>query len=331
MKGLRVATGAKRAKAEARRAAARRRNRRRRAIGGAVAAAIVVTAVGFAIAADRRSGPPRPVERLADIHGVAIPPWASENIYVATHAGLVRIGVDGEWWEISESRYDFMGFTANPAREGVFLTSGHPGSGSRTPNPIGVMESQDGGVTWESVSLRGEVDFHAMAASADGDVVYGWQAHGVLHRSADGGRTWDTPAGPTLQEAGGVTSFAVSPADADEVLAATRAGLWRSQDGGATWDSVHGGAVTAVAYDSSDPARVIAYAPNDGLVASDDGGEAWTPLGWTAEDDAVGSIAIHPADSRTIVVGTFGADLLLSTDGGATFTALARGGVPERA
>jgi hypothetical protein len=102
---------------------------------------------------------------VIDLTTAALGPVSRVQVgMVATRQGLeggvddvlVRVGADGQWWEISESRYDFMGFTANPAQEGVFLTSGHPGPGSRTPNPIGVMESRDGGVTWESVSLRGE-------------------------------------------------------------------------------------------------------------------------------------------------------------------------------
>lgn len=326
-----MATGTKRAKAEARRAAAQRRTRRRRTVWGVMAVVVVVVAGAFALAADRRSGPPRPAEQFADIHGVAVPAWAPNEIYVATHSGLVRVDPDGEWWEISESRYDFMGFTAVPAQDGVFLTSGHPGPGSRTPNPIGLMASRDGGVTWESVSLRGEVDFHTMAASADGDVVYGWYGGGGLYRSADGGRSWETPPAPALVEAGGAMSLAVSRDDPDHVVAATRTGLWRSTDGGDTWDSVLSGAVTAVTYDPGDAERVVAYATEgEGLVVSEDAGETWTPVGWSAGDDAVGSIAIHPTDTDTMVIGTYGADLLRTTDGGATFTALAREGVPER-
>ena len=85
--------------------------------------------------------------------------------------------------------------------------------------------------------------------------------------------------------------------------------------------------MTAVAFDPADADRVVAFsADGDGLVESRDGGRAWSELGLVIDGDAAGHIAVHPEDPRTLYVGTYGAGLRRTTDGGDTWEALADGG-----
>lgn len=324
-------------RAQERRQAAARRSRFRRAL---VTAGVVV--VGFAVAglvwwtADREPDTDQagqPVEQFMDLHGLQVTPWAPDEVYLATHEGLVRIDADGQWTSVSAEPHDFMGFSAHPAEEGVFYSSGHPAAGSGLANPIGFMVSSDGGVTWSPRSLEGAADFHAMTvAPSDGDVVYGWNGGGQagLYASTDGGSSWDTISEGMLSEVGGALSLAVNPDDPEEVWAATQAGLLASRDAGQTWQPVLSAAVTAVTFDPADSERVLAYAPaNGGLVESADGGQTWTELGLILDGDAAGHIAIHPDDPDTMYVGTYGPNLLETTDGGDSWDTLAESGVPR--
>ncbi|MPY96311.1 MAG: hypothetical protein GEV08_25585 [Acidimicrobiia bacterium] len=274
---------------------------------------------------------PRPVETFMHIHGVEVPAWAPDEVYVSTHQGLIRIGADGEWRFISASDHDFMGFRAHPGEPEVFYSSGHPDLDSGVSNPVGFMVSRDGAVTWEPIALEGAADFHAMAVqSDDGDVVYGWS--GGLHRSADGGQTWEQVPAGTLEQAGGALGLAVHPGDPDELLAATQVGLLRSRDGGRSWEPLLAGVgVTAVEFVPGDTERLVAYVaePAQGLVSSDDGGASWTEVGWALEGDAVGHIAMHPEDPDVVHVGTYGESLYRSGDGGRSFEPLAEAGVPR--
>lgn len=336
-----MATAQPKSKAERvkeRRQAAERRSRSRRAL--ATAAVIVVGLVVVGLVWWTAGGEPasdqagQPVEQFAHVHGLAITPWAPDEVYLATHEGLIRIDADGQWTSVSAQPHDFMGFSAHPAEEGVFYSSGHPAPGTGLANPIGFMVSTDGGVTWSPRSLEGEADFHTMTvAPSDGDVVYGWNGAGQagLYVSTDAGSSWEALTGGMLSEVGGALSLAVHPDDPDQVWAGTQAGLLASRDAGQTWESVLSEGVTAVAFDPADPQRVLAYAPEGGgLVESPDGGQTWTELGLVLDEDAAGHLAVHPQDADILYVGTYGQALLRSTDGGSSWDVLAESGVPQQ-
>lgn len=268
------------------------------------------------------------VEEISHVHGLQIPAWGDGDVYVSTHQGAFRVSADVDWSWISEESHDFMGFAAHPTDDGVLYSSGHPAPGSDLANPIGFMVSTDAGATWQPKSLQGEVDFHTMAVHpTDGDVVYGYDGRRGLLRTDDGGDTWEDIATSTLEQAG-VMSLAVGPGDG-EVYAGTEAGLLRSLDAGTSWESLIEAPVTAVAVDVSDPQRLLAYAVADGqgLLASDDGGGNWEPLGLMLDEDAAGHVAVDPNRPDTVWVGTFDQSLWTTSDGGQQWEQLVEDGV----
>jgi photosystem II stability/assembly factor-like uncharacterized protein len=304
--------------------------------GAAVTLVAAVVVAWVAAGGDDQPVAGAPVEQFSHVHGMAIPAWQPQTVYVSTHEGLIHIDEQG-WSYASGQSHDFMGFAAHPTRPDTLYTSGHPAPGAEIANPVGFMVSTDGGASWQVRSLEGEADFHALAVGAAGNVIYGWDVTGQvgLFRSTDGGRTWAPLAVPAAFVAGGVFALAAHPEDPDLLWAATDAGLLHSRDGAASWETMlSGGPVTAVTTDPSDPERILAYAalPGDGLLESHDGGQTWTPTGWRLEagDDAVGQLAIHPDDPRISYAATFGRDLLRSGDGGRTWQPVARAGTPDQ-
>ena len=320
---------ARREAAETRRQEERRRSRRRRLLwagGAGTAALVVVAAVGWFVTTGEEPGHEAGVEEFTHVHGLAIPAWAPDEPFLATHEGLVAMAPEAEWRVVSEELHDFMGFTAHPTDEGVLYSSGHPAPGSGLANPVGFMASEDGGATWEVRSLEGEVDFHAMTVGARGEVVYGW--FDTLYRSTDEGYTWEQVDAPALAEAQGAAALAGHPEDPDQVWAGTQAGLSRSTDGGENWEPVlERGPVSAVHFDPADPERILAYTAASGLMESTDGGAEWVELGWTLGEDMVGHLAIHPEDPDTVYAGTYGEGVYRSQDGGRTWDPLAEAGV----
>jgi hypothetical protein len=290
------------------------------AVMGLVAVAL------YAIASQKQGS--NTVDRFMHLHGLAVPPWAPDEVYVASHQGLARIDAKGEWSFVSGARHDFMGFQVNPAEEGVMYSSGHPAPGSNFPNPVGFMVSRDAGATWDIVSLAGQVDFHVMTVQrTNGDVIYGHS--GGLARSLDAGRSWERLPGDTAR-LGNVYGLAVHPESADTILAATSGGLWRSRDAGRSWDNlIPQLPVTSVAY-ADDRLWAYAASPDSGLLSSEDEGENWRSTGFFLEgDDAVAYIAPRPGDIENLYVGSFGQNIYETTDGGETWEQLASGGVPE--
>lgn len=313
---------------------ASRLRRRRWLVGGLLAAlAVAATGSGYLLGATRARDAVR-VERLTDVHGLEAPAWADGDVFVSTHSGLVRIAANGGWYEVGDLRHDLMGFRAHPTDAAVLYGSGHPDLRSGLKNPVGFVRSADAGVSWESVALAGQAEFHALAVQAtNGDVLYGFGVDSApgLYRTVDGGATWARVRAEALLDAGGATVLEVDPFDADVVYAGTPRGLLRSVDGGGTWESFafDGVAVTAVRFSAVEPRAILVYVADAevGLTASVDGGDSWAPLGLVVQgSDAVGYIAPSPTDKNTMHVGTYGMDVMVTSDGGDTWTLLAERG-----
>lgn len=154
-------------------------------------------------------------EPITHVHGLMVD--ESGSLRAGTHEGVRVVTTDGKVDAVGPQD-DLMGMTGEPQTMRM-VSSGHPGRGSALPNPIGLIRSEDGGKTWETLSLAGEIDFHALATT--GDFVVGFDGVTGLITSVDGGKTWDQAA------ALGPASLAVV---GDEVWATTEEGLQHSTD-----------------------------------------------------------------------------------------------------
>jgi photosystem II stability/assembly factor-like uncharacterized protein len=204
---------------------------------------------------------------MVHIHGLGINP-SDETLYSATHYGLFRVNAEGEPQRVGELIQDFMGFTVIGSDH--FLASGHPGADSRQQPPhLGLIESTDGGQSWNVLSLKGEADFHALEYRHDR--VYGHDSQSERILVSTDKRTWD--------ERGVIRAIdlSVSPRNPDEMLATTKEGLQRSLNGGATFDAVPG--APPLAYVSWPYAgTLIGVGPQGTIYSSDDKGDTWRSL-----------------------------------------------------
>jgi photosystem II stability/assembly factor-like uncharacterized protein len=188
----------------------------------------------------------------------------------------------------------------------TFLASGHPGSSSDLPGNLGLLESTDGGATWTSLSLMGDVDFHALDAT--GDAVYGADsASGQLFVSTD--RTdWQQQGQIPLAD------LAINPTDGAVVVITTQAGPHISDDSGASFE-VMDGAPVLMLVDWPRPEDLVGITPDGVVHHSADGGSAWAERGKI--DDRAYAMTVGPDGS--VYVATEHA-ILFSSDGGRTFT-----------
>lgn len=158
------------------------------------------------------------LSELSHIHNMVS---NGEEVLIGSHEGIFTPGKDGGWSRLG-NEFDVMALTEV---DGTLLASGHPGKGSNLPDPIGLVSSTDGGQSWNSLSLAGEVDFHLLEAS--GNTIVGVAAnYGALVISSDFGQTWSTLNVPALSD------LAINPSDPSSIVLATDQGLQRSFDGG---------------------------------------------------------------------------------------------------
>ncbi|WP_454853672.1 F510_1955 family glycosylhydrolase [Promicromonospora soli] len=277
------------------------------AVAGLFAVGLVVVGVFLAVRTGPGSGdaggPAAAAQEMEHIHGIGVDP-GDGTVYAGTHYGLFRIA-DGAATRVSEVQ-DYMGFTV--AGPGHFLASGHPGEGQDGPSSVGLIESTDGGETWETLSLSGEADFHALEFRHDR--VYGLNSMtGQLLTSSDK-QSWEE-----LSQAE-VADFAVSPEGPDELVATTEQGLTRSADGGATFEIVESAPVMVFVSWADDGA--LAGVTPDGVVYT-----ALEPDGeWTEGASLGGQPEALTIASGTQIYAAANGAVLASGDGGATFSPL---------
>lgn len=202
---------------------------------------------------------------------------------------------------------DYHSLLVNPADPARLLLGTH----------AGLFESTDGGKNWTAAALAGQ-DAMNLVPTSD-DVV--WTAgHNVLARSNDGGKSWVDvrPDGlPSLD----VHGFARDPSDPDGLYAAVAGkGLYRSQDAGRSFELASdevGPAVFGLAVLAD--GRILAGDTQQGLMASDDGGNSWTLV----ERFAALGLSVNPSDPNIVLAagqGSLSSGILLSRDGGRSWT-----------
>ena len=177
------------------------------------------------------------------------------------------------------------------------------------------------GVTYPSI---GAVDVLALAASADGSVVYAASDSG-MYRSADGGATW------AEQKPGiaGAAAIAVDGGSVNTVYAAvgnfggeTTGGFYKSTDGGYTWSVVPTqphlalGRAGTLSAPSQLPGTI--YSDASSLFRSRDGGVTWIGIG--PHNYNVFSFALAPSDPNVVYTVASDGFLYRSADGGNTWT-----------
>ncbi|MEU5645263.1 F510_1955 family glycosylhydrolase [Streptomyces milbemycinicus] len=243
------------------------------------------------------------VTAVSHIHGLGLDP-SGRRLYIATHEGIYTPDSKGKPKLVGDSKDDFMGFTV--ARDKTFYASGHPTSGADGPGNKGLIKSTDAGRTWESLSLLGESDFHALDYAHN--TVYGYDSTNGLLRTSKDGTTWKN--GATLQ----ALDIAVSPKDADLVLATTEEGVARSTNGGKTFDK---GEQPVMAFLSWKANNALYGIDTSGrLSRSTDAGATWKKLATVPGGQPQ---ALTAVDAEHVLAATQNG-VYESKDGGKTFT-----------
>ena len=210
-----------------------------------------------------------------DVNDLAVHPDDADTAFLSTPAGLYRTAdAGGAWARVATATLTLVYEVAIPSADPQRLYARQYGD---------LYRSTDGGTTW---SLAGTPPSFCGLAAAPGspERLYAracWGAAVSVYRSDDGGTTWFAPSSsftPTLY------SLAVSPANADLVIAAAFEALYRSTDGGATWADLPVGTRYngRPAFDPQDPATL--YVGHwTGLLRSTDGGSSWQDSGCDRE------------------------------------------------
>ena len=247
---------------------------------------------------------------------------ADSTLYMGTNTGLFRIPegaskpekVVGELetpdgsGKVSESLVvRFVG----PDR---MLASGHPSAGAALPPALGLIQSDDAGKTWTSVSELGTADFHAIEPSGEEIVAALFQQSQVLV-SGDDGKSWETRAAPMP-----LVALEVDPENPQRWVGSTERGIFVSDDGGGSWRQRDPTPNVRLAW--SEDGELYRIDPGGPVKVSGDGGETWEDRGSTGGEPQAMTVG---GDGR-VYVALIDGTLKVSDDGGGTFTDQISGG-----
>jgi photosystem II stability/assembly factor-like uncharacterized protein len=185
----------------------------------------------------------------------------------------------------------------------------------------GVFRSTDAGATWRRISPPGDRDLRNVGSlavdPANPEVIYAGTWH-LPWKSEDGGRTW-RPAHAGIIDDSDIFTLTPDRRSPRTLFATACSGIYRSSDAGARWSRLRGIPTSArrTRAFAQDPERPDAlYAGTTaGLWTSGDGGASWRRT--TSPELVVNAIAALPGG--LVLLGTDGAGVLRSTDGGASF------------
>lgn len=206
------------------------------------------------------------------VHGLGVNP-RDNALFIATHTGLFRAAKgESEATRVADRYQDTMGFTV--VGPDHFLGSGHPDAREDLPPFLGLIESTDGGVTWDPVSLFGEQDFHVL--EAQGSRVYGFGADFQTQKLAllvsdDGGETWSERGPPEP-----LIALAIDPRDPDHVVASAERRLYESSDAGESWQRLEG-EPGLLSWPSVE--RLYVATPRGAVQLSEDSAGSWRTAG----------------------------------------------------
>ena len=268
------------------------------------------------------------ITELRHAHGLGYSPDGN-RILISNHYGIA-VYSEGRWSKVPGPELDYMGFVVT--REFIF-SSGHAAGSRGAANPLGLMRSGDGGQSWTTLGLAGQVEFHLVAAGylTNAVYVYNTEPNSAMPRAGlyrmMGHRLvgWRGAAGRGLRgEPGMLTAH---PTEAAMLAAATTAGLFLSRDAGETFEPIMTSRATAARFTLEGDALLVGTLErrNPGLllIAIKDGLRkelALPPFG----RDAVASIAQNPVRRAEFALISFERAVFLSPDAGKTWRRIAR-------
>jgi len=221
------------------------------------------------------------LDSVPHIHHVKV---VENKVLVLTHEGLYELVRKNDMKLVGKEKIDVMG-------------------GSKMPNPIGLVKSIDGGLTWKAVSLVGKVDFHFLEGA--GSDLYGSDSQsGNLMHSPDSGKTWKYLGTNTF------TDIAVSPKMPGMAIAIKGSELLLTKNAfKATTKIKNTLKITQIEWRKSGLYAVSGKT----LFKSINSGKTWTKL-----NTFKGALGILSASDQLMLV-TVGPDIYTSTNSGASF------------
>ncbi|HEU4795629.1 MAG TPA: YCF48-related protein [Pyrinomonadaceae bacterium] len=189
-----------------------------------------------------------------------------------------------------------------------------------------IFRSDDSGDTWKQLPTKDVSGLHHVESLAidprTADTIYAgtWW---LPYKSTDGGQTWRSIKNGMIDDSD-VFSIDINPRDANHIIASACSGIYESKNAGESWRKVQGipsqSRRTRAILQHPSEAGIVFAGTTEGFWRSDKGGDADSWMVTTSRQLEINSIAVHPSRPEMVYIGTNNYGIMISNDGGKSFT-----------
>ena len=216
---------------------------------------------------------------IGRINVIARDPFDPMTIYIgAPSGGLWKTTDEGGSWEVLTDHLPVLGVSAiaiHPTNTNIIYI----GTGDKDANDnysIGVLKSNDGGVTWELTGLDWNIGQNRTISKLlinpdNPEILFAATTNGV-YKTTDGGDNWYNV------QSGNIDDMEFKPGDPNTVYAVTQR-FYKSSDGGESFNETTGVPTTSraqIAVSDDNPDYVYFFSYQSGIYRSEDGGDSFT-------------------------------------------------------
>jgi len=257
------------------------------------------------------------------VDNIIVDPRNSRVLYVGAHRHNLPGGffksTDGgaTWRESSELKNEGLHSLAQAESNPNTLIAG-------TFN--GVFRSDDAGDSWKQLptqSTPGLIHVESLAIDPrTTDTIYAGTYY-LPYKSVDGGKSWNSMKNGIIDDSD-IFAIDIDPRDPNHIIASACSGIYESKNAGDSWKKVQGipsqsRRTRAILQHPSVPGIVFA-GTTEGFWRSEKGGDADSWMVTTSRQLEINSIAVHPSRPDMVFIGTNNYGVMVSNDGGKTFT-----------
>ena len=254
---------------------------------------------------------------------IIVDPRNSRVLYVAAHrhnlpGGFFKSTDSGATWrESPQMKNEALHSLAQSESEPNTLIAG---------TFTGVFRSDDAGDTWKQLPTQSQSGLkHVESLAIDPrttDTIYAGTFY-LPYKSVDGGKSWKSIKNGIIDDSD-IFAIDIDPRDPNHIIASACSGIYETKNAGDSWRKVQGipsqsRRTRAILQHPSVPGVVFA-GTTEGFWMSDKGGDADSWMVTTSRQLEINSITVHPSRPDMVFIGTNNYGVMVSTDGGKSFT-----------
>ena len=257
------------------------------------------------------------------VDNIIVDPRNSRVLYVGAHRHNLPGGffksTDGgaTWRESAELKNEALHSLAQSESDPDTLIAG---------TFTGIFRSDDAGQSWKQLPTQSEAGLmHVESLAIDprtSNTIYAGTFY-LPYKSVDGGRSWRSIKNGIIDDSD-IFAIDIDPRDPNHIIASACSGIYESKTAGENWRKVQGipsqsRRTRAILQHPSVPGMVFA-GTTEGFWRSDKDGDPDSWMVTTSRQLEINSIAVHPSRPDMVFIGTNNYGVMVSTDGGKSFT-----------